>query len=80
MKHQSVSQSGDLKWNQTENETETQKQEEHQANMQIMAGEGVMESVVDSSHVHPAASSRSQRGNLGPAAEGCQQAVTEAEC
>lgn len=30
--------------------------------------------------MHPAASSRSQRGNLGPAAEGCQQAVTEAEC
>lgn len=48
--------------------------------MQMMAGEEVMGSVVDSSHVRPAASSWSQRGNLGPAAEGCQQAVMEAEC
>lgn len=49
-------------------------------NMHIMAGEEVMKSVVDSSHAHPAATSRSQRGNLGPAAEACQQAVMEAEC
>lgn len=57
-------------------EPETQRPKKHQTN--VVAGEEVMKSVVDSSHAHPAATSRSQQGNLGPAAEACQQAVKEA--
>lgn len=42
-------------------------------------GSDEIQSVVDSSHAHPAASPGAA-GESRPAAEACQQAVMEAEC